>query len=206
MKLAVAVTSIHPMLLSSIPNTPQMPFLNNEDPLSDLALDAICDLVVERHHHYVRNAIREIEPLLVELNTSLGNEFPFLVRVLHAFRSASDELTMHLQREELVLFPYIRRLEHCRRDGTRLVTPHFGSVSALLRNMEEEQSRAMRAVGHIRTHTSGYFVPDGAGPAFEDAYAHLEHFEADLHEHIHLEHTILFPRAIILENALHERN
>ena len=194
------------MLARPMPNTPQMPFSQGGDALSDLGLDALCDLVVERHHQYVRTAIRETEPLLVGLIASLGNEFPFLVRVLQAFRAASDELSMHMQREELELFPYIRRLEHCRRDGIRPLDPHFGSVSALLRNMEEEQSRAMRAVGNIRTHTSGYFVPHGAGTTFEYAYARLEHFEADLHEHIHLEHNILFPRAIILENVLHERN
>lgn len=189
-----------------MPNMPQMPFPDGGDAFSDLSLDALCDLVVERHHHYVRTAIRETEPLLVGLSSAFGDEYPFLARVLHAFRAASDELTMHLQREELVLFPYIRRLEHCRRDGTRPLTPHFGSVSALLRNMEDEQSRAIRAVGNIRMHTSGYFVPHGAGPDFEGTYARLEHFEADLHDHIHLEHNILFPRAIILENALHERN
>lgn len=200
------MTHVCQMLAHPMPNTPQMPLPDGGDALSDLGLDAHCDLVVERHHQYVRTAIRETEPLLVGLIASLGSKYPFLVRVLHAFRAASDELTMHLQREELVLFPYIRRLEHCRRDGMRPLAPHFGSVSALLHNMEEEQSRAMRAVGNIRTHTSGYFVPDGAGPAFEEVYARLEHFEADLHEHIHLEHNILFPRAIILENALHERN
>lgn len=206
MELATVNDPVIQMYAPTMSTPPHPSFYGSEDALSDLGLDALCDLVVERHHNYVRTAIRETEPMLVGLIRELGSEYPFLERVLYSFRAASDELTMHLQREELVLFPYIRRLEHCRRDGTRPLAPHFGSVSALLRHMEEEQSRALTAVGHIRMHSSGFFVPDGAGAAFENAYTRLEHFEADLHEHIHLEHNILFPRAIILENILHERN
>ena len=189
-----------------MPNSQQTPLFDNTDHFMGLGLDALCDLVVERHHHYVSNAIRETEPILVNLTSLLNNKYPFLVRVLNAFHAASDDLTMNLQREELVLFPYIRSLEYCRREGTSPQIPHFGSISKLLRNMEEEQTRALRSVGNIRRHTSGYFVPEGAGAAFEDAFARLEHFEADLRVHIHLEHNILFPRAIILENTIHERN
>ncbi|MCF8258865.1 MAG: hemerythrin domain-containing protein [Flavobacteriales bacterium] len=173
---------------------------------SGMGLTALCDLIVDQHHNYVRSAIKQTEPMLIDLMTSVGKDFPFLERVLLAFRSAADELIMHLQREELVLFPYIRRLEQCSSNGTRPVQPYFGSVAGLLTTMEQEQERALKAIGHIRVHTSGFYVPEGAGSKFADTYARLEHFEADLEQHIHLEHCILFPRAIILEKELYERH
>ena len=47
----------------------------------------------------------------------------------------------------------------------------------------------------IRKVTGDYSLPEDACPTFRALYEELERMEEDLHQHIHLENNILFPRA-----------
>ena len=75
----------------------------------------------------------------------------------------------------------------------------FGSVGNPIRQMEHEHESAGAALAQIRKVTGGYALPDDACPTFRALYEELERMESDLHQHIHLENNILFPRAIELE-------
>ena len=67
--------------------------------------------------------------------------------------------------------------------------------------MEAEHNDAGEVMAQIREVTSGYSLPDDACPTFRALYEELERMEEDLHQHIHLENNILFPRAIAAETA-----
>ena len=67
--------------------------------------------------------------------------------------------------------------------------------------MEREHESAGEALAQIRKVTGGYALPDDACPTFRALYEELEHMEADLHQHIHLENNILFPRVIAMESS-----
>ena len=56
-------------------------------------------------------------------------------------------------------------------------------------------------LSQMRELANGYTPPSGARAAFESLYRALSQFERDLHEHVHLENKILFPRAVALEQA-----
>jgi regulator of cell morphogenesis and NO signaling len=56
-------------------------------------------------------------------------------------------------------------------------------------------------MAEIRSLSSDYTPPVGACPTFLNFYSSLREFEQDLHQHIHLENNILFPKAIALESA-----
>ena len=53
----------------------------------------------------------------------------------------------------------------------------------------------------IRSLTSDYKVPADGCISYQTLYRALENFEKDLHQHIHLENNILFPKALDLEAA-----
>lgn len=165
-------------------------------------LAALCDLVEQRHHRYVRNNIPVIDRELDALCVQWSKEYPFLDRVLASFRSLSDGLFMHLQKEDIVVFPYIRRLEKAWHTGDAVSTPHFGSLATLLVEMNQEQVITSRLMAQIRVQTSGYFVPKGNGQHLKNVYDLLQHFEADLQEHVRIEHELIFPKAIALEKQL----
>jgi regulator of cell morphogenesis and NO signaling len=51
----------------------------------------------------------------------------------------------------------------------------------------------------LRALSSNYTVPPDGCISYQTLYQALEAFEQDLHQHIHLENNILFPRAIEME-------
>jgi len=104
-------------------------------------------------------------------------------------------------KEEQVLFPYIVALESYHREEAARPQAPFGTIRNPVRQMEHEHETAGNALTGLREVTGDYSLPDDACPTFETLYQELERFEGDLHQHIHLENNILFPRAIELESA-----
>ena len=65
--------------------------------------------------------------------------------------------------------------------------------------MMQEHDDAGQALRDLREVSSNYQVPADGCISFRTLYQALEAFERDLHQHIHLENNILFPRATELE-------
>jgi regulator of cell morphogenesis and NO signaling len=113
------------------------------------------------------------------------------------------ELSSHLAKEEEVLFPLCARAGSGRggaprRADTRRLAP-WRTPSAGCDWSTTARGAALRT---LREASRGYAPPaDGCG-SYRALYGALEALEQDLHQHIHLENNILFPRAIALEEAL----
>jgi regulator of cell morphogenesis and NO signaling len=101
----------------------------------------------------------------------------------------------------MVLFPHIVRMEEAVIQNQPVLPPPFGSVQNPVAMMEQEHESAGRALGAMRAASSGYTAPPEACVSYQTLYKALADFEADLHQHIHLENNILFPRAIAMEQA-----
>lgn len=105
-------------------------------------------------------------------------------------------------KEERVLFPLVKEMEYADRSLQTLVPPMFGTVQNLIRMMGREPDIAGSTMRQIRKLSNDYTAPDHACHTYRVAYAQLEEFENDLHEHIHLENNILFPKATALEDKI----
>jgi regulator of cell morphogenesis and NO signaling len=77
--------------------------------------------------------------------------------------------------------------------------PPFGSVRNPVAMMRNEHDGAGNALRSMRQISDGYAAPPDACVSFRTLYQALAAFEADLHQHIHLENNVLFPRAIEME-------
>jgi regulator of cell morphogenesis and NO signaling len=125
-----------------------------------------------------------------------------LNQVQALFSALDEEITAHLSKEENVLFPYLASSDaHARGDGARPVAC-FPTVRAPIQQMQHEHENAGQALERIRKVTGNYALPQDACPTFAALYQELRQMEADLHQHIHLENNILFPRAIEIEKAV----
>lgn len=109
---------------------------------------------------------------------------------------------MHMQREELLVFPYIKRLVHSQEEGTAPKPLPTGSLRDLLDTLEAEHDATGDALAELARLTSGYTPPDDACPTYRTLYALLEQFNASTKKHVHLENNILFPKAMRLEEML----
>jgi len=135
------------------------------------------------------------------LNAHRAHHGDILGQVHDLYNALDTELTNHLRKEEDVLFAYIVAAEAHRLGDPEQPAGCFGSVGNPIRQMEAEHESAGEVLVQIRKATGDYALPDDACPTFRALYEELERMEEDLHQHIHLENNILFPRAIAAESA-----
>jgi len=164
------------------------------EPLSELIAH-----ITGTHHKFVRQEIARLTPLMDKVCGKHGPNHPELLHIQAIFRGLSLELTSHLMKEEMVLFPYVARMEEAVIQGEPVLPPPFGTVANPVAMMEHEHDSAGDGVRAIRAASNGYAAPEGACASYQALYRGLAEFEADLHQHIHLENNILFPRALAME-------
>jgi regulator of cell morphogenesis and NO signaling len=150
----------------------------------------LADFIVENHHSYVKKAIPELEALLDKVCDRHGNDSLELLKIRECFLDLSKELTNHMQKEEMVLFPAIKRLEAQSLENH----PIERIIQAPITAMEDDHEAAGDLVKQIRFLSSNYTPPDFACPTFQAIYQKLKEFDNDLMRHIHLENNILFKR------------
>ena len=164
-------------------------------------LTQLVEHIVGTHHVYVKQELPRIQQLLKKVVAVHGAGHPELGRIQQVFREMSAELTSHMMKEEHILFPYIAALENAVSNHRPQPRPAFGTVSNPVHMMELEHDSAGSALKEIATLSSSYEPPEGACFSYRTLYTALKEFETDLHQHIHLENNILFPRAIAMESG-----
>lgn len=169
-------------------------------PNSQSALLAdLMDHIVSTHHKFTREELARLAPLFEKVCSVHGKNHPELLEIRAIFRGLAQELTMHLMKEEMVLFPYVRRMEEALLAKETVLPAPFGTVQNPVRMMEQEHDSAGEALRGMRRATDGYKAPADACVSYQTLYNALESLEADLHQHIHLENNVLFPRALEME-------
>jgi regulator of cell morphogenesis and NO signaling len=160
-------------------------------------LNALIDHIIEAHHAYLKTELPRLGAMLEKVVSKHSERHgDVLLPARTVFAAMRDELDAHLMKEEMVLFPLIRSLE-----AGGVQTSHCGSVRNPIRVMVMEHDSAGTALERLRELTSGYTAPEDACNTFRALYHGLSELERDLHQHIHLENNILFPRAMNIESA-----
>ena len=160
--------------------------------------------IVKTHHVYVRTQIPEISKLAQKVYGKHGANHPELETIRNVFQALGEELMSHLMKEENILFPYIERMEEAVIQGDPILPPPFGTVANPVRMMKHEHDDAGVALKSLRETSHAYTPPADACVSFQALYTALANFEKDLHQHIHLENNVLFPRAQEMER-IHQR-
>jgi regulator of cell morphogenesis and NO signaling len=158
--------------------------------------------IVDQHHRYVRTTIPAVTAMLNKLVTRHGDHHPELAQVRLTFSQLAEELLAHLDKEEILLFPYVTELAEAKRTGSPLPPGPFTTALHPIRVMEADHTLAGELTEQLRRLTSGFVPPADGCTTYHACYAELARFEADLHRHIHLENNILFPRSLELERAM----
>jgi len=164
---------------------------------SDLA-----DYIVERHHVLTTNEIARLTNLVEKVCRKHGARHSELFDIQTIFLALAGELAIHMRKEEMVLFPYIKTLYSAVSGNGPAAEPHFVTVRNPVRRMMTEHDAAGDFLQQMRQLSKNYALPEGACPSFRALYYGFEDLEKDLHRHIHLENNVLFPRAIELEQKV----
>jgi len=162
-------------------------------------LGMLVSYIVSNHHAFVRQAMPALLAHTAKVAAVHGDQHPELREVAGLFERVADEMTSHMGKEEQILFPYIVALAHAAGDAAPAPSAPFATVRNPIRMMEAEHESAGNAMARIRELTSGYAIPPDACTTYRVCLQELEEFERDLHEHVHLENNILFPKAARIE-------
>ncbi len=166
------------------------------------SLSSLVDHIEQVHHHYVEQRIHLLRQYLEKLCTVHGERHPELFQIRDAFDACAAAMAVHMKKEELLLFPYIKQLEKAQAEGGMPPTPLFGSVVNPVQMMMEDHDAEGERFRRIKQLSWGYASPPDGCITYSTALRMLQEFEEDLHKHVHLENNILFPRAVALENDL----
>jgi regulator of cell morphogenesis and NO signaling len=165
-------------------------------------LDMLIDYIIKRHHTYVEEKTPLIKSYLHKICEVHGARHPELQKVREIFFEIGGELAIHMKKEELILFPFIKKLSQANNTKTPVTSSLFGSVSNPVDMMKEDHAVEGDKFRRLAALTNNYLIPADACNTFAVTYQFLDEFEKDLHLHIHLENNILFPKAIQLEQKL----
>lgn len=165
------------------------------------AVSTLIDHIVSTHHAYVKSETPRIQQLLAKVVSVHGQNHPEVLRVQEIFAALAQELASHLMKEEQILFPYLLQMDAAQGRGASTPSSCFGTVQNPIRMMMFEHDSAGDALRDLREVTSNYAAPADACITYKTLYQAIEAFEKDLHQHIHLENNILFPRSLEMENA-----
>ncbi|WP_445665835.1 iron-sulfur cluster repair di-iron protein [Fodinibius sp. AD559] len=172
---------------------------NNYDQWS---LDFLVDYIVNNHHEFTRNKLPEIGKYAKKVAEVHGDRHEELNEIYYEFTMLHTEIFNHLDKEERILFPYIKQLVEAEKKGTKPEKPEFGEAANPIAMMEEEHDEAGTSMAKISRLSNNFTPPEDACTTYRLLYENLEGFEKDLHKHIHLENNILFPKALELEKEL----
>ena len=167
------------------------------------SLGTMVQYIVQTHHVFTKQELLRITKQLDKVCAAHGQNHPEVLRLRDLFSILKNDLIPHMIKEESVLFPYIKALESTLAAQQKSPTPFFNTVRNPIRMMMMEHDNAGEMLRIMRTMTNDYTAPADACATFRALYEALQGLEADLHQHIHLENNLLFPRTLEMERLVH---
>jgi len=162
-----------------------------------MSLTDLADHIEATHHAYLREELPRLDFMTEKVSRVHGDKDDRLFKMREAFVALKAELEPHMMKEEKILFPIVRQLEA----STEREQFHCGSVANPIRQMEHEHDQAGNALTILNESTDGYAPPEWACNTYRAMLDSLAQLERDMHQHIHKENNVLFPKAIQLEQV-----
>ncbi|MDI9256249.1 iron-sulfur cluster repair di-iron protein [Flavobacterium sedimenticola] len=162
-------------------------------------IDLLIDYIEKTHHRYVEEKSTALLFYLDKLCKVHGQRHPELFEIALHFKICAGELAQHMKKEELILFPFVKKMYYALTENTAIEQPHFGTVDnpiAMMQSEHENEGERFRLIAKL---TDDYNPPADACETYRVTFAMLKEFEQDLHKHIHLENNIVFPKAQAME-------
>lgn len=163
-------------------------------------LDLLADYIEKKHHKYVENQSREILPYLQKIVSVHGSRHPELMEVEKLFKETVGEMSKHMKKEELLLFPFIKKMVKAESDKVSIGDTN-GKAKTSIKAMMEDHNNEGERFRKIAELTNNYQTPADGCNTYKVTLGMLKEFEDDLFLHIHLENNILFPKSVILEES-----
>lgn len=177
---------------------------NDDIAYNSWELNVLADYIVRVHHKYAERQIQIIKPKLEELSAGEQEKHhPELTEIKSLFGQAAGAIAAHQKKEELILFPFIRKMADAKKNNKPFVRPPLTKSAEnpvnMLTHEHHQQAEAFKKISQL---TRGYAVPADTDEDYEELLTLLKEFELNLHKHLHLENNILFPKALQMDKEM----
>lgn len=167
-------------------------------------LDFLADYIVNTHHRYVKENAETIYGLAVKVAQAHADQHPELDSFAQSVHHFLQDLLNHTVKEEKILFPAIKEGVAKQKDPSYNSSTEPGFIKQPIMMMQREHEIAGDDLTYFRKLTNDYTLPADACNSYNYLFEKMKEFEDDLHQHIHLENNILFPKALELDKELAE--
>jgi regulator of cell morphogenesis and NO signaling len=165
------------------------------------SIDKLADHIEGKHHKYVEERTPVLQQYLNKICMVHGRQHPELLQIKELFERSACDLAAHMKKEELILFPAVRKMAAAHVSGS-MQPMHFGTVKNPIHRMMHEHEVEGDIFRKIAELSNNYTPPSDACTTYKVAFIMLKEFESDLHLHIHLENNILFPKSVEMEKTV----
>lgn len=174
-------------------NATELQHSNNVNNFDDFPLDVLCDYIENTHHQYVKEVLPTLLEISIKVKNKHGEHYDELVRINELIHLVNTELMLHMRKEEVILFPFIRSLV-----TDKKISISNEMLQGPINMMEVEHEQVGEMFAEIGVLTNNFKAPEHACASFLMLFKTLKEFQDDLHLHIHLENNILFPKALLI--------
>lgn len=181
-------------MLAALAATPATSLSVNPDALG---LAELCDHIELVHHGYLKEELQRLDFMTRKVAAVHGDHEPRLLEVRRVFETFNAETTSHIKEEDETVFPAIRQLEAANGDKAAVSS----GLKVALTKLESEHDSAGAALEQFKALTDSYSPPDWACNTFRALYDGLAQLEKNMHQHVHEENNVLFPRALAVGSA-----
>lgn len=191
----------HEEFLQKLKNISSKPTDACEKDWNKVSLKELTEHIVEAYHVPLRTELARLQKLVNKVSAVHGKAHPEVMQIESVFRSFKEDIELHMQKEEMILFPGIANVEA----GRQTTFGCGGSIDHPIEMMTQEHEGAAGALEKMRTLSNNYTPPNDACDTFRVMLHSLASLELDMHQHVHKENNILFPRALSMAKSQHQR-
>lgn len=177
--------------------------VSNQIDFAEWSIDFLIDYIINVHHRYLLKTLPETQQALKDFSQEHSKKFPWLVELEERFDLLIKQLNRCMHREEEVLFPYIRQIAHAHKGKE----PYAALLVRTLRKpVEDTMYKGHETVNDIilsiRELTKNYNTPENVCISHKVVLAKMKELDNDLAQHLYLEQSVLFPRAVAIEKEV----
>lgn len=172
-----------------------------EGEFKNMSVDELTDYILTAHHDGIRETGPQLLQLIVEALRVDADRYINLYEVKTLFSQSLVAFDDHFYKEENILFPYINEIYKASLNNEQLPPMHCGTVANPIAAMEADHDDENERYGRIAVLLNHFEPHDDDSEVYKSILANMKLFVANLHEHMHIENNILFPRSVLLEKS-----
>jgi regulator of cell morphogenesis and NO signaling len=203
LKTACAAKGIdYGLLLAELRESTKNVMIPNFLPFDEWSIGFLIDYISNIHHTYIYQVIPSLSLSLESFTVGHQDKYPELAGISEIFTELTGILMNHNRHEDEIIFPYIKQIDSAYRRKEPYANLFVRTLRKPLYIVEREHLRIQELLNGLQTATNHFTPPESACLSYEVNFKKLEELYNNLTQHKHLEHDLLFPKAVAIEQKL----